>query len=57
MVNHFGQDGSVTSEVQSSGGKGDAENLARGMEAIVTRVIVREMQPGGYLYNFRGRRG
>ncbi|MBZ4402490.1 phage tail tape measure protein [Myxococcus sp. AS-1-15] len=52
VVNHFGQDGSVTSEVQSSGGRAESERLARAVEAAFTKFILREMQPGGQLYNF-----
>lgn len=46
------QDGSATSEVQSSDGSADAENLVRGMEVAFTWSILWEMRPGGQLNNF-----
>ncbi|NTX54629.1 hypothetical protein HR086_25365 [Myxococcus sp. CA039A] len=52
VINNFNQDGSVRSEVQSSGGRGESEKLARGFEAAFMKFILREMQPGGQLHNF-----
>lgn len=52
VINNFNQDGSVRSEVQASGGKAESETLARGFEAAFMKFILREMQPGGLLYNF-----
>ncbi|WP_194869502.1 hypothetical protein, partial [Myxococcus sp. AB025B] len=56
VVNHFGQDGSVTSEVQSSGGRADAERMARGLSVAIRKALLEEMQPGGSIYNFTARR-
>jgi len=50
VTNHFHQDGTVTTDVQSSGGMGEAERMARGLEAVVRRALIQELQPGGLLH-------
>jgi len=53
---HVHQDGSTTSEVESSDGRAEAERAARGLEEAFMRFLHREMQPGGAVYNFSSRR-
>ncbi|NTX09028.1 phage tail tape measure protein [Myxococcus sp. CA040A] len=48
---HVHQDGTVRSEVQSPGGKAESEKLARGLGAVVLKVLGEQLQPGGMLYN------
>ncbi|NVJ02691.1 hypothetical protein HV824_31860 [Myxococcus sp. AM009] len=53
---HLHQDGSVSADVQAPGATEHSRRLGQHLGGAVRRVMLEEMRPGGFVYDFVNRR-